>query len=490
MSKPILPVLTILAALFICVKANSYSEADMPYCLADSTNTTCSDFQTFPVEKGFYSLAGDESLSLLQTKAILAKPKRRRRKPKRSRRVISNEERSRSTRVFLTNKTLPKIRKWKAATAVRPLWQKTLRCSGPTMDDCEECVGKVNCWGDCKRKRKRKVGDRGKGIDRCVHVDAQNKWTRFVTVIHVRCEMSMAVKFRPAKISGGAIKIYWDDKFVEKGNPGPGNFTEKSEAKFPWPKFWQANLRTKHKGANTFMVEFVVPPNSKGAVGKFNDLMFKMVSNYATCLDTKSCLHTLKDEADLPLRTSSALMHQCLKTGMDMVLVKSVANSCTKWKACLNRTDPSGEYQDRLLTMLEASGAATPTTAQVSLKQGLVPQGAATCIYPPQEDPLSWNCDCYEQMLQRCKAIGALEEVALCIRSQFCAFPDTCQHWKDMACNQQPVADMRDRLRAALPQTGSSTSPFSTLTSRASQQDMKATLAPDLDHTTGHKACA
>eukprot|EP00747_Dinoflagellata_sp_TGD_P143456 gnl/TRDRNA2_/TRDRNA2_176392_c0_seq39.p1 gnl/TRDRNA2_/TRDRNA2_176392_c0~~gnl/TRDRNA2_/TRDRNA2_176392_c0_seq39.p1 ORF type:complete len:472 (-),score=50.35 gnl/TRDRNA2_/TRDRNA2_176392_c0_seq39:48-1463(-) len=471
MSKPILPVLTILAALFICVKANSYSEADMPYCLADSTNTTCSDFQTFPVEKGFYSLAGDESLSLLQTKAIVAKTKL----------TAHNLSNYNITRVFITAEDLSAPREFnktgkkaRAAQLVRPLWQKTLRCSGPTMDDCEECVGNKNCWGDCTKQAQVKWGG-----DKCVYINKQNKWKRFVILIHVRCEGRMTPKMRPMFINRGVMNLYWDEKLLKSFSKTGGGY-------------WHTSIQTEHMGGNTFIVEFA-PSNLMNAFGSFNDLSFLFRTEFASCLDSKACLEQhgpLGDQAGLPLRTSSALMHQCLKTGMDMVLVKSVANSCTKWKACLNRTDPSGEYQDRLLTMLEASGAATPTTAQVSLKQGLVPQGAATCIYPPQEDPLSWNCDCYEQMLQRCKAIGALEEVALCIRSQFCAFPDTCQHWKDMACNQQPVADMRDRLRAALPQTGSSTSPFSTLTSRASQQDMKATLAPDLDHTTGHKACA
>eukprot|EP00747_Dinoflagellata_sp_TGD_P143487 gnl/TRDRNA2_/TRDRNA2_176392_c0_seq70.p1 gnl/TRDRNA2_/TRDRNA2_176392_c0~~gnl/TRDRNA2_/TRDRNA2_176392_c0_seq70.p1 ORF type:complete len:460 (-),score=47.73 gnl/TRDRNA2_/TRDRNA2_176392_c0_seq70:48-1427(-) len=453
----------ILAAMLACLKAENAAETT---CLMGSMVANCSDFQAFRTVKDFDPSANDEVLNLLQTQAVLSKPSNTARRE----RHRAWHTRSPHTSVYIGKPTMKHNGNKNRGSLERPLWQKTLRCSGPTMDDCEECVGNNNCWGDCKPPGRRR------GIDRCVHVNSQ-KWTRFVVLIHIRCDLRMTVRVRPAEITGGVMKFYWDEQPKK-------TFTRKIK----WPRFWQTVVKTKHKGGNAFMVEFV--PKSKMAIGKFNDLLFKLGVDYATCLDTKSCLHTLKDEADLPLRTSSALMHQCLKTGMDMVLVKSVANSCTKWKACLNRTDPSGEYQDRLLTMLEASGAATPTTAQVSLKQGLVPQGAATCIYPPQEDPLSWNCDCYEQMLQRCKAIGALEEVALCIRSQFCAFPDTCQHWKDMACNQQPVADMRDRLRAALPQTGSSTSPFSTLTSRASQQDMKATLAPDLDHTTGHKACA
>eukprot|EP00747_Dinoflagellata_sp_TGD_P143475 gnl/TRDRNA2_/TRDRNA2_176392_c0_seq59.p1 gnl/TRDRNA2_/TRDRNA2_176392_c0~~gnl/TRDRNA2_/TRDRNA2_176392_c0_seq59.p1 ORF type:complete len:465 (-),score=49.53 gnl/TRDRNA2_/TRDRNA2_176392_c0_seq59:48-1442(-) len=458
----------ILAAMLACLKAENAAETT---CLMGSMVANCSDFEAFVTKEYSKPVASDESLNLLQTKAVLSNPPN------------ADVDKRKLTKVYISRPNLTWGRRVKVDVE-RPLWQKTLRCSGPTMDDCEECVGNSSCWGDCKpglalgrdlskKEEKRRLG----GIDRCVQVDSQNKWARFVTLIHVRCETRMHVRFRPTEVSGGVINLYWDDEPLTT-----------FDRKIVWPKYWQTRLTTDHQGGNTFIVEFV--PNSTDAVAEFTELGFVMRNEFTTCLDSKACLDRLGDEAGLPLRTSSALMHQCLKTGMDMVLVKSVANSCTKWKACLNRTDPSGEYQDRLLTMLEASGAATPTTAQVSLKQGLVPQGAATCIYPPQEDPLSWNCDCYEQMLQRCKAIGALEEVALCIRSQFCAFPDTCQHWKDMACNQQPVADMRDRLRAALPQTGSSTSPFSTLTSRASQQDMKATLAPDLDHTTGHKACA
>eukprot|EP00747_Dinoflagellata_sp_TGD_P143489 gnl/TRDRNA2_/TRDRNA2_176392_c0_seq72.p1 gnl/TRDRNA2_/TRDRNA2_176392_c0~~gnl/TRDRNA2_/TRDRNA2_176392_c0_seq72.p1 ORF type:complete len:475 (-),score=56.95 gnl/TRDRNA2_/TRDRNA2_176392_c0_seq72:62-1486(-) len=474
MSKPILPVLTILAALFICVKANSYSEADMPYCLADSTNTTCSDFQAFPAVKDFYCLPGDESLSLLQTKAILAKPKRRRRKPKRSRRVISNEERSRSTRVFLTNKTLPKIRKWKAATAVRPLWQKTLRCSGPTMDDCEECVGNKNCWGDCTKQAQVKWGG-----DKCVYINKQNKWKRFVILIHVRCEGRMTPKMRPMFINRGVMNLYWDEKLLKSFSKTGGGY-------------WHTSIQTEHMGGNTFIVEFA-PSNLMNAFGSFNDLSFLFRTEFASCLDSKACLEQhgpLGDQAGLPLRTSSVLMHQCLKTGMDNVSVQSVAGSCKKWKACLKKSDPSGEYERRLLTMLEASGVATAATAHSSLKQHLPPpqlgKGSGKCIYPPHEDPLSWNCDCYEDMMQRCKDIGASMEMEVCLRAQFCEHPHTCQHWKDSTCNEQKVADMSRRLKSALLEMDG----LNSLMTRVSQKDTKATLAADLDHTTGHKACA
>eukprot|EP00747_Dinoflagellata_sp_TGD_P143459 gnl/TRDRNA2_/TRDRNA2_176392_c0_seq41.p1 gnl/TRDRNA2_/TRDRNA2_176392_c0~~gnl/TRDRNA2_/TRDRNA2_176392_c0_seq41.p1 ORF type:complete len:472 (-),score=57.16 gnl/TRDRNA2_/TRDRNA2_176392_c0_seq41:62-1477(-) len=471
MSKPILPVLTILAALFICVKANSYSEADMPYCLADSTNTTCSDFQTFPVEKGFYSLAGDESLSLLQTKAIVAKTKL----------TAHNLSNYNITRVFITAEDLSAPREFnktgkkaRAAQLVRPLWQKTLRCSGPTMDDCEECVGNKNCWGDCTKQAQVKWGG-----DKCVYINKQNKWKRFVILIHVRCEGRMTPKMRPMFINRGVMNLYWDEKLLKSFSKTGGGY-------------WHTSIQTEHMGGNTFIVEFA-PSNLMNAFGSFNDLSFLFRTEFASCLDSKACLEQhgpLGDQAGLPLRTSSVLMHQCLKTGMDNVSVQSVAGSCKKWKACLKKSDPSGEYERRLLTMLEASGVATAATAHSSLKQHLPPpqlgKGSGKCIYPPHEDPLSWNCDCYEDMMQRCKDIGASMEMEVCLRAQFCEHPHTCQHWKDSTCNEQKVADMSRRLKSALLEMDG----LNSLMTRVSQKDTKATLAADLDHTTGHKACA
>eukprot|EP00747_Dinoflagellata_sp_TGD_P143466 gnl/TRDRNA2_/TRDRNA2_176392_c0_seq49.p1 gnl/TRDRNA2_/TRDRNA2_176392_c0~~gnl/TRDRNA2_/TRDRNA2_176392_c0_seq49.p1 ORF type:complete len:465 (-),score=48.57 gnl/TRDRNA2_/TRDRNA2_176392_c0_seq49:409-1803(-) len=464
MSKPILPVLTMLTALFICVEANSASEATMSSCLAGSTNPSCSDFQ------------GGESLSLLQTKATLSKP---------------SPTRETDTRVYITK---PTHRLWKGAARklnrnaakgqeLRPLWQKTVRCSGSTMDDCEECVGNINCWGDCAVEGPR-------SIPRCVHVNSQNKWKRFVILIHIRCEGRMQAKMRPKELRGGLLNLYWDDEPLtsfDKGMP------HKKRGKI---NVWQTVLKTNHKGGNTFMVEFA-PSNFTDAFGKFNDMSFLFRTEFATCLDSKACLDRkgpLGGEEGMPLRASSELMYQCLKTGMDKVNVESLAHACKEWKACLKKSDPSGKYKQHLLTILKAAGADSPKPSHVALKQLSPPSQAETakCIHPPHEDPLSWNCDCYEQMTQRCKDIGASAKMEICIRAQFCEHPHTCQHWKDAECNQQTVADMVTRLRSAFLQTGgrNSTSHFSALMNRASHEDMKASVSAEMDSSLEHKACA
>eukprot|EP00747_Dinoflagellata_sp_TGD_P143447 gnl/TRDRNA2_/TRDRNA2_176392_c0_seq30.p1 gnl/TRDRNA2_/TRDRNA2_176392_c0~~gnl/TRDRNA2_/TRDRNA2_176392_c0_seq30.p1 ORF type:complete len:465 (-),score=56.34 gnl/TRDRNA2_/TRDRNA2_176392_c0_seq30:62-1456(-) len=458
----------ILAAMLACLKAENAAETT---CLMGSMVANCSDFEAFVTKEYSKPVASDESLNLLQTKAVLSNPPN------------ADVDKRKLTKVYISRPNLTWGRRVKVDVE-RPLWQKTLRCSGPTMDDCEECVGNSSCWGDCKpglalgrdlskKEEKRRLG----GIDRCVQVDSQNKWARFVTLIHVRCETRMHVRFRPTEVSGGVINLYWDDEPLTT-----------FDRKIVWPKYWQTRLTTDHQGGNTFIVEFV--PNSTDAVAEFTELGFVMRNEFTTCLDSKACLDRLGDEAGLPLRTSSVLMHQCLKTGMDNVSVQSVAGSCKKWKACLKKSDPSGEYERRLLTMLEASGVATAATAHSSLKQHLPPpqlgKGSGKCIYPPHEDPLSWNCDCYEDMMQRCKDIGASMEMEVCLRAQFCEHPHTCQHWKDSTCNEQKVADMSRRLKSALLEMDG----LNSLMTRVSQKDTKATLAADLDHTTGHKACA
>ena len=193
--------MTILAAVLTYVKADIAAETT---CLMGPTVPNCSGFQAFPAVKDFDPLARHESLNLLQTKAVLSKPRKS------------------TTKVYIT-RPVHRFGHSRYEELLRPLWQKTLRCSGPTMDDCEECVGKKNCWGDCRSKNLKRVG-----IDRCVQVDSRNIWTRFVVLIHIRCDLSMMVKFRPVEVRGGVFKIYWDDEFLK-------TFSKKMK----FPRSWQ-----------------------------------------------------------------------------------------------------------------------------------------------------------------------------------------------------------------------------------------------------------
>jgi len=64
------------------------------------------------------------------------------------------------------------------------------------------------------------------------------------------------------------------------------------------------------------------------------------------------------------------------------------------------------------------------------------------CIYPPTEDPLAWDCDCYEDAQARCESIRPTIESANeipfvfsdCLRANFCLYPRVCEHWKTEAC--------------------------------------------------------
>eukprot|EP00747_Dinoflagellata_sp_TGD_P144030 gnl/TRDRNA2_/TRDRNA2_176448_c5_seq8.p1 gnl/TRDRNA2_/TRDRNA2_176448_c5~~gnl/TRDRNA2_/TRDRNA2_176448_c5_seq8.p1 ORF type:complete len:454 (+),score=36.56 gnl/TRDRNA2_/TRDRNA2_176448_c5_seq8:68-1363(+) len=408
------------------------------------------------------------------------------------------------------------------AVQQRPLWQKSLRCSGPTMEDCEECLGNQNCWGDCLAPLVRPGGTRRvhNGMERCVKVNSENKWTRFLNVVHVQCEQRTQFQIRPERIRGGVIKLHWHKLFKTFRKP-----LKNSEM------VYRVKLRTEHKGGNTFAVEFAVNSNASlskykkvKALAKYVDLSFFMRTEFATCMDSKTCLDTIGDEAGLPLRESSGLLLQCLKSGMDKVAEdqEALKQKCKTWKNCLSQSDPSGTYETSLVTMLEAAGAGAPIPEHVSLKQQ---SAEAKCINPPTEDPMSWNCDCYEQMQQRCKDIGASTEMEMCLRAQFCEHTHTCQHWKDAACTQQTVKDMISRLHGASPprdgrypvsrlhgaspprdgrypvsrlhgaslqmHSMNNTSRFSALKSRAAPKEAQASLlAAEMDHSTKHKACA
>eukprot|EP00747_Dinoflagellata_sp_TGD_P029586 gnl/TRDRNA2_/TRDRNA2_134006_c0_seq1.p1 gnl/TRDRNA2_/TRDRNA2_134006_c0~~gnl/TRDRNA2_/TRDRNA2_134006_c0_seq1.p1 ORF type:complete len:151 (-),score=32.61 gnl/TRDRNA2_/TRDRNA2_134006_c0_seq1:107-559(-) len=78
-----------------------------------------------------------------------------------------------------------------------------------------------------------------------------------------------------------------------------------------------------------------------------------------------------------------------------------------------------------------------------------------TCILPSAEDPMSWKCDCYEQMLARCHALGKeatgkKKALALCLRAQFCIHENTCEQWKAKVCKRKKVKNMISKLNALL----------------------------------------
>ena len=73
------------------------------------------------------------------------------------------------------------------------------------------------------------------------------------------------------------------------------------------------------------------------------------------------------------------------------------------------------------------------------------------CIHPPTEDPMSWDCDCWDEMLIRCKSIGAGVglQLQMCLTAQYCSHGKICKHWWEEHCKENPQVDaMNEALRA------------------------------------------
>merc|ERR1712157_388098 len=89
---------------------------------------------------------------------------------------------------------------------------------------------------------------------------------------------------------------------------------------------------------------------------------------------------------------------------------------------------------------MEADGVSTTSARRL----GDANSGIDMCIDPSLEDPESWDCDCYEDMQERCHTLAlktTSEDLdtfyALCFRAQFCIFDRVCQDWKHLWCSSE-----------------------------------------------------
>merc|ERR1712118_375518 len=74
---------------------------------------------------------------------------------------------------------------------------------------------------------------------------------------------------------------------------------------------------------------------------------------------------------------------------------------------------------------------------------------ATNCINPLTDDVESWNCDCFEEMHARCRALEATaaeDTDELCLRAQMCEHPSVCEAWKATYCKGSSLTDVREAL--------------------------------------------
>eukprot|EP00747_Dinoflagellata_sp_TGD_P089945 gnl/TRDRNA2_/TRDRNA2_164507_c1_seq2.p1 gnl/TRDRNA2_/TRDRNA2_164507_c1~~gnl/TRDRNA2_/TRDRNA2_164507_c1_seq2.p1 ORF type:complete len:399 (+),score=63.74 gnl/TRDRNA2_/TRDRNA2_164507_c1_seq2:107-1198(+) len=363
------------------------------------------------------------------------------------------------------------------------------------MEDCQECVGPEDCFADCFDNATIQLyqqehdllwpSDEFPGA-RCIKVTGDKMWTRFVSIIHVKCEVdSIGANFQYRTVQGGTLSLHWDDTRLEA-------FTEKSTA-----RDWSSALVPEDKGGHKFMVEFVPDSPGKTPAGAlYNMLGFFTQKQFAKCMDTRNCLEELdKTPAGRSLRNSNRFLLQCLTSSPDDAKnLPMVGVECHKWRKCLEAASSSsllqvgdaGDHGIKHLLEAAAESNATEANERAEKREG--------CVYPPTEDPMAWDCDCWEQMHKRCNAIEVkAENLGLCLRAQFCRYPEVCDGWHGRNCVQDDVKQMQFRLNVSgsLVENKTKVNTSAALLGRATENATTgAKLAADLDAAVGNKACA
>eukprot|EP00747_Dinoflagellata_sp_TGD_P158046 gnl/TRDRNA2_/TRDRNA2_177786_c0_seq14.p1 gnl/TRDRNA2_/TRDRNA2_177786_c0~~gnl/TRDRNA2_/TRDRNA2_177786_c0_seq14.p1 ORF type:complete len:564 (-),score=64.47 gnl/TRDRNA2_/TRDRNA2_177786_c0_seq14:259-1950(-) len=376
----------------------------------------------------------------------------------------------------------------------RPLWQKNLRCRGPSEESCEECVGADDCWSFVKHETSIKgQADRsnkhnGAWANRAALNAVQNQWVRHVNRIHVQCDSKIFVfQMVLAMAMNGKIRVRWDGIDVNRHMPEARLMFSFNRALHYLEdrKVWRkdvaemdlpivADEHGKVTGGSTSWREigrkesslsmiFVIPVNIAGghdleiefepasspAKVEFSVIQLYMPTVYSNCEDVKVCLAGLAKAgvAGQKLRNTNTLQKECLsssKEGHAILKKEGVFKACRQWRKCLK------EHRVAIGVLLDAAGVGEFTDQSPEAAATAVSE--AKCIYPPHEDPESWDCDCYKEMLLRCQNAntknlpqGSYTE-KICLRAHFCLSPRVCTGWKSAACADPLVVAMQGAL--------------------------------------------
>lgn len=77
--------------------------------------------------------------------------------------------------------------------------------------------------------------------------------------------------------------------------------------------------------------------------------------------------------------------------------------------------------------------AATLSGNMSSDTQSSCDSGLDYCICPPLEDPILWDCDCYDQWMGECGDIDSVD-AKTCLQGIWCSSDQVCQSWKLKHC--------------------------------------------------------
>eukprot|EP00747_Dinoflagellata_sp_TGD_P076409 gnl/TRDRNA2_/TRDRNA2_159140_c0_seq14.p1 gnl/TRDRNA2_/TRDRNA2_159140_c0~~gnl/TRDRNA2_/TRDRNA2_159140_c0_seq14.p1 ORF type:complete len:511 (+),score=54.75 gnl/TRDRNA2_/TRDRNA2_159140_c0_seq14:114-1646(+) len=363
----------------------------------------------------------------------------------------------------------------------RVIWQKTFRCTGPTQDTCEVCsADEQNCWSDCESTR-------------CVKPTGADKATRFLSAIHVQCSSpSVALGIQVDSLRGGSLKLYWDEQLLSTSrvmSAGlkninsrlnvPNPLTEQAFRKIqPNQRMIFIPIRQRHSGGHTFKMEYARDESGSVTAPEIQIGWLTFIENpgFEICMDTKVCLNVLDTHGQegAALRASNSLLLQCLTASLDQAAdLQKVGPACGALRKCL---DPA--HTNHLVSLLHAAveydrwfeGSTLSTSSDM-------------CLNPSEEDPMSWECDCYDEMKKRCTEMKAVDEKT-CLRAQMCMHEHICPEWASRMCNSPAIETMKQSLNAAKSLVNAQQLAFAARASASAKEE-----ATDLEHSAGRKAC-
>jgi hypothetical protein len=324
-------------------------------------------------------------------------------------------------------------------TKPRPYWQKLFRCRNETSESCEECIGNDNCF---------QISSSGMTLS----VDGAGRFERFLNVVHVHCySKKLELALTMSGVVDGNVGLLWDgahvlgpgDDHVESATLG---YTENATFPITATDFdlnVEFSLKDLKPGGHELALEFKIDGSNPSAT--ISNFAFGVPNSYAECEDAKACLRELSDIGGYELRNSNARQLKCL-SGQPEAADK---RSCDSWLACLSAK--GSDHDTRIRNLLKAAFSESSnwqTGNGTSLPADL---GDAQCMNPVTEDPESWECDCYDEMVNRCEKVGHAADADdnlenVCIRAQFCLYPRVCASWKRRACMDTEVQGMMSRL--------------------------------------------
>eukprot|EP00747_Dinoflagellata_sp_TGD_P200774 gnl/TRDRNA2_/TRDRNA2_74199_c0_seq1.p1 gnl/TRDRNA2_/TRDRNA2_74199_c0~~gnl/TRDRNA2_/TRDRNA2_74199_c0_seq1.p1 ORF type:complete len:542 (+),score=59.40 gnl/TRDRNA2_/TRDRNA2_74199_c0_seq1:69-1628(+) len=249
----------------------------------------------------------------------------------------------------------------------RPLFSRTLVCSGQTEDTCQACSEKTGeaCW-------------HSEGNEMKLGVDSFIAGRRFQILMHVVCPSAHVGFFftEQSFTLDGKLKFFWDGTEVTKDN-GFGRHSTTLTSKYieNWNVRYSPLKKSEGKkdgeengrvawimdvgraGGHDLMIELDHEGPNAGEV-VLGGLSFFFPAKYTVCMDAKACLKDLGGGKDgLELRNSNAIQLACLQAAMSTI---APGSACHRWRACLKKGG-SG-HSTSLLEMMQAAGVGKATT--------------------------------------------------------------------------------------------------------------------------------